>query len=83
MRCNKRALMYIGARLDVTCDERGQFTLREAALVSVSKVGDARALLDLEALMRSDNRGLARDAKQCMVVIRTRLNLPAIVGYGA
>jgi len=56
--------------------------VREAALGTLGKIGDARALPDLEALMRSGNRGLARDAKQCVIAIRTRLNLPAMVGYG-
>jgi HEAT repeat protein len=69
------------ALLDVACDAQEQFAVREAALVTLGKIGDARALPDLEALMRSDQRGLARDAKQCVIAIRQRWNLPTLTGF--
>jgi HEAT repeat protein len=71
----------IDALLDAVCDARENFAVREAALITLGKIGDARALPDLEALMRSDNRGLARDAKQCVITIRQRWNLPTITGF--
>lgn len=67
--------------LGVACDEGEHFTVREAALGALGKIGDASALPELEALMRSDNRGLARDAKQCVIAIRQRWNLPTITGF--
>ena len=72
----------VEAQVDAACDEREHFAVREASLGTLGKTGDVRALPDLEALMRSGNRGLARDAKQCVTAIRTWLNLPAMVGYG-
>ncbi len=71
----------VDALLDAACDEREQFAVRTAALVTLGKIGDASALPDLDALTRSDNRGLARDAKQCVLAIRQRLNLPTITGF--
>jgi HEAT repeat protein len=71
----------VDALLDVACDAQEQFAVREAALVTLGKIGDARALPDLEALMRSDQRGLARDAKQCVIAIRQRWNLPTLTGF--
>ena len=69
------------ALLGAACDAQEQFAVREAALVTLGKIGDARALPDLEALTRSDHRGLARDAKQCVIAIRQRWNLPTITGF--
>jgi HEAT repeat protein len=54
---------------------------RCAALVTLGKIGDARALPHLEVLMCSDNRGVARDAKQCVLAIRQRLHLPTVMGF--
>jgi HEAT repeat protein len=69
------------ALLDVACDAQEQFAVRQAALVTLGKIGDARALPDLEALTHSDQRGLARDAKQCLIAIRQRWNLPTVTGF--
>lgn len=71
----------IDALLDAACDAREHFTVRQAALSALGKIGDAGALPDLEALMRAENPGLARDAKQCVRAIRQRWNLPTITGF--
>jgi HEAT repeat protein len=71
----------IAALLDTACDDHEHFAVRTAALGTLGKIGDASALPDLEALMRADNRGLARDAKQCAIAIRQRWNLPTITGF--
>ncbi|MBM3128647.1 MAG: HEAT repeat domain-containing protein [Chloroflexi bacterium] len=71
----------IDALLDAACNPNEHFTVREAALVTLGRIGDVRALPDLEALMRSDNLGLARDAKQCVSAIRQRWNLPTLTGF--
>ncbi|MCI0476122.1 MAG: HEAT repeat domain-containing protein, partial [Anaerolineales bacterium] len=71
----------VDALLDAACDDQEQFTVRTAALVTLGKIGDAGALPDLEALMHSENLGLARDAKQCVIAIRQRWNLPTITGF--
>jgi HEAT repeat protein len=71
----------INALVAAACDAREHFSVREAALVTLGKIGDAGALADLEALMRADNRGLARDAKQTALAIRARLNLPTLTRF--
>ncbi len=71
----------LDALLDAACDAQEHFAVREAALVTLGKTGDAGALPDLEALMRSDHLGLARDVKQCVIAIRQRWNLPTITGF--
>ncbi|MEW5717372.1 MAG: HEAT repeat domain-containing protein [Chloroflexota bacterium] len=71
----------IDALLDAASDAQEHYAVREAALIGLGKIGDASALPELDALTRSGNRGLARDAKQCVIAIRQRLNLPTITGF--
>lgn len=61
------------ALLRVAYNNEENFEVREAALASLGKVGDARAIPYLEDLMYSENRNLVRDAKQCAMVIRARM----------
>lgn len=63
----------VDALLRAAYDEREEFLVREAALASLGKVGDARVLPYLEDLASSENRNLVRDAKQSAMLIRARL----------
>lgn len=62
-------------------DEAEEFAVREAAFLALAKIGDERAFPELERLMQSGNRGLAREAKQCWLSIRQRLGLPTLTGF--
>ncbi len=53
-------------------DEAEHFSVREAAIASLGKIGSEKAIPFLEDLMHNQNHGLARDAKQCAAAIRAR-----------
>lgn len=56
--------------LDLACDENEHYTVRQAALMSLGRVGDRSVLPVLEDLMGAGNRGLKRDAEQAAAQIR-------------
>lgn len=58
--------------IEVAGNEEEMFQVRQAALMSLSQIGDRRALPFLEDLRKYGNRGLARDAEMCAIQIRQR-----------
>jgi HEAT repeat protein len=69
------------ALLRAARNDQEEFAVREIALISLGKIGDARTLPDLQDLMRSGNLVLSRNAKACASAIRQRLGLPHIIGF--
>ncbi len=62
----------IGALLGAVYDEREEFAVRQSALISLGRIGDARAISPLEDLTQLEHRGLAREAQQAAMAIRMR-----------
>ncbi|CAG0947938.1 hypothetical protein ANRL1_04732 [Anaerolineae bacterium] len=58
--------------IEVASNEEEPFLVRQAALMSLSQIGDRRTLPFLEDLQKAGNRGLARDAEMCAIQIRQR-----------
>lgn len=76
------ALPPVAAALaDTACDEQEDYTVRVVALAGLGNIGDTASLPRLEELARAGNRGLARDARQTIIAIRQRANLPNLVGF--
>lgn len=65
----------------VATNEDETFEVRVAALNSLGQIGNHDALPRIEELIHSPNRVIARDAKQCVTTIRTRLGLPRLPGF--
>lgn len=65
----------------VAMNEDETFDVRIAALNSLGQIGNHDALAYIEELIHSPNRVIARDAKQCVTTIRTRLGLPRLPGF--
>lgn len=63
----------IDALLRAAYDNHEIFDVREAALIALGHVGDARVIPYLEDLEHDENPGIARDAKQCASAVRARI----------
>lgn len=63
----------IDALLRAAYDNQENFDVREAALLALGYVGDARVIPYLEDLQHDENPGIARESKQCAMAVRARI----------
>lgn len=63
------------ALMEMAFNEKEEFPVREAALGTLGKIGDERALDDLDELARGPNRAIARLAAHGAIEIRQRRQL--------
>jgi len=61
-----------GLLVELAGDETQDFNVRQAAIMSLSQIGDRDVLAFLEDMTKSSHRGLARDAVECARQIRQR-----------